>query len=422
MAAVPARPRTTIAGLRPAEQGARPAPLRLAAQPARRARAHRLAGRGARPAGHDAPGGRGAREPRRAEGDRLTPPRTTRAPRRGTAYRQCAMTARAERVGPGHPRGYPVRTPETGDDTDARQTWRGGTDVDEMDEIVHEFLVESYENLDQLDQDLVALERPVVARAAEQHLPHGAHDQGHERLPRVRQPRARVPRGRVAPVGAARRRAGDGPADGGRAARARRHLARHPREGRVRRRGRPRRRPDGRAHRGRPGRHGGTGAGRRDRCLDPRRARRRPEHTPVPDPDGTAAPDVAPAPVAAPPAVEPAAATAVGPAPAPEPAPEPEPHTRNAADGSIRVDVDLLDTLMRQVGELVLVRNQIDRIAGAGEDQETKRSAQRLSLIASELQEGVMKTRMQPIEHVWSRCRASCATSRRRWAATSGSR
>ncbi len=67
------------------------------------------------------------------------------------------------------------------------------------------------------------------------------------------------------------------------------------------------------------------------------------------------------------------------------------------------MDVDLLDTLMRQVGELVLVRNQIDRIAGAGEDQETKRSAQRLSLIASELQEGVMKTRMQPIEHVWSK-------------------
>ncbi|WP_069388089.1 chemotaxis protein CheA, partial [Cellulosimicrobium cellulans] len=96
---------------------------------------------------------------------------------------------------------------------------------------------------------------------------------------------------------------------------------------------------------------------------------------------------------------------------APQPAPpagvpraeETETHQRNAAEGSIRVDVDLLDTLMRQVGELVLVRNQIDRIAGEGEDQETKRSAQRLSLIASELQEGVMKTRMQPIEHLWSK-------------------
>ncbi|WP_240666262.1 chemotaxis protein CheA [Oerskovia turbata] len=104
--------------------------------------------------------------------------------------------------------------------------------------------------------------------------------------------------------------------------------------------------------------------------------------------------------VAAPPA--PAAPTAPAPAPASKHE-EIELPGRNAADGSIRVDVDLLDSLVRQVGELVLVRNQFDRIAGAGEDQETKRSAQRLSLIASELQEGVMRTRMQPIEHVWSK-------------------
>ncbi|HLT82790.1 MAG TPA: chemotaxis protein CheA [Phototrophicaceae bacterium] len=92
---------------------------------------------------------------------------------------------------------------------------------------------------------------------------------------------------------------------------------------------------------------------------------------------------------------------------APETAPaeqtrEPE-HHRNAAESSIRVDVDLLDTLMRQVGELVLVRNQFDRIADRAEDPELYRSAQRLSLIATELQEGVMKTRMQPIEHVWNK-------------------
>ncbi|WP_225228438.1 chemotaxis protein CheA [Oerskovia rustica] len=107
---------------------------------------------------------------------------------------------------------------------------------------------------------------------------------------------------------------------------------------------------------------------------------------------------VEPAPVQAPP--EPAAPASTVPAPKHE---EIELPGRNAADGSIRVDVDLLDSLVRQVGELVLVRNQFDRIAGAGEDQETKRSAQRLSLIASELQEGVMRTRMQPIEHVWSK-------------------
>ncbi|MEV7972409.1 chemotaxis protein CheA [Cellulomonas sp. NPDC089187] len=74
-----------------------------------------------------------------------------------------------------------------------------------------------------------------------------------------------------------------------------------------------------------------------------------------------------------------------------------------AADASIRVDVDLLDALMRQVGELVLARNQISRLAVGTEDVDLARSAQRLNLIAGELQEGVMKTRMQPIEHLWSK-------------------
>ncbi|MCB2175968.1 MAG: chemotaxis protein CheA [Actinomycetales bacterium] len=73
-----------------------------------------------------------------------------------------------------------------------------------------------------------------------------------------------------------------------------------------------------------------------------------------------------------------------------------------AADTSIRVDVDLLDALMRQVSELVLARNAISRLANGG-DIDLARASQRLSLIASELQEGVMKTRMQPIEHVWSK-------------------
>ncbi|WP_421732375.1 chemotaxis protein CheA [Cellulomonas sp.] len=76
---------------------------------------------------------------------------------------------------------------------------------------------------------------------------------------------------------------------------------------------------------------------------------------------------------------------------------------RSAADTSIRVDVELLDALMRQVGELVLARNQISRLSAGTDDVDLARSAQRLNLIAGELQEGVMKTRMQPIEHVWSK-------------------
>lgn len=114
----------------------------------------------------------------------------------------------------------------------------------------------------------------------------------------------------------------------------------------------------------------------------------------------------APTPAAAPePSRAPArAAAAPSPAAARRAAEEPgEATARSAADGSIRVDVELLDALMRQVGELVLARNAISRLAGATADVELVRASQRLSLIASELQEGVMKTRMQPIEHVWSK-------------------
>lgn len=83
--------------------------------------------------------------------------------------------------------------------------------------------------------------------------------------------------------------------------------------------------------------------------------------------------------------------------------PEEHPSRRSVADSSIRVDVDLLDTLMQLVGELVLTRNQIVRQAGDQQDVELTRSAQRLNLIASELQEGVMKTRMQPIDNLWAK-------------------
>ena len=58
---------------------------------------------------------------------------------------------------------------------------------------------------------------------------------------------------------------------------------------------------------------------------------------------------------------------------------------------------------MQLVGELVLTRNQIVRQAGVQSDPEFTAAAQRLNLIASELQEGVMKTRMQPIDHLWAK-------------------
>ncbi|MBO1751281.1 chemotaxis protein CheW [Actinotalea sp. BY-33] len=123
------------------------------------------------------------------------------------------------------------------------------------------------------------------------------------------------------------------------------------------------------------------------------------EATVEPTPEPTPTPE--PAPVAETPAAKPTPAKAT-PAKAAgnESAGEP---SRSAADASIRVDVDLLDALMRQVGELVLARNAITRLADDSAGSDLVRASQRLSLIASELQEGVMKTRMQPIEHVWSK-------------------
>ncbi len=70
---------------------------------------------------------------------------------------------------------------------------------------------------------------------------------------------------------------------------------------------------------------------------------------------------------------------------------------------TLRVDVNLLDTLMRLVGELVLTRNQIVATAATQADSAMLRAAQRLNLLVSELQEGVMKTRMQPIDTLWNK-------------------
>ncbi|AXC12886.1 Signal transduction histidine kinase CheA [Acidisarcina polymorpha] len=74
----------------------------------------------------------------------------------------------------------------------------------------------------------------------------------------------------------------------------------------------------------------------------------------------------------------------------------------SVADSTIRVDVTLLDKLMNLVGELVLARNQILQ-GTATQSGASSGAAQRLNLITSELQEGVMRTRMQPIGVVWNK-------------------
>jgi len=75
----------------------------------------------------------------------------------------------------------------------------------------------------------------------------------------------------------------------------------------------------------------------------------------------------------------------------------------SAAESSIRVDIGLLDKLMNLVGELVLARNQIVQSTTNAADGGLGSAAQRIDIITTELQESVMKTRMQPIGSIWGK-------------------
>jgi two-component system chemotaxis sensor kinase CheA len=90
------------------------------------------------------------------------------------------------------------------------------------------------------------------------------------------------------------------------------------------------------------------------------------------------------------------------PPPVAEPAPETE-KSSAASESAIRVDVGLLDKLMNLVGELVLARNQVLQFTTQQDDGALNATSQRLNLITTELQENVMKTRMQPIGVVWKK-------------------
>ncbi len=73
-----------------------------------------------------------------------------------------------------------------------------------------------------------------------------------------------------------------------------------------------------------------------------------------------------------------------------------------AGDSSIRVDVELLDTLINLVAQLGLVRNQIVQFANASKDADIVVLSQQLHLITTKLQASVTQTRMQPIGAIWS--------------------
>ena len=99
---------------------------------------------------------------------------------------------------------------------------------------------------------------------------------------------------------------------------------------------------------------------------------------------------------------KPAAATAVAAIAAP--VADHDDEKKGAIGGnSIRVNVDVLESLMTMVSELVLTRNQLMQILRNSADSEFKAPLQRLSGVTAELQEAVMKTRMQPIGSAWKK-------------------
>lgn len=73
------------------------------------------------------------------------------------------------------------------------------------------------------------------------------------------------------------------------------------------------------------------------------------------------------------------------------------------ADATVRIGVETIDRLMALASELVLARNRIVRAAESIEDAGYQAATRQLNLVTSELQEVVMRTRMQPISGVWAK-------------------
>jgi len=118
------------------------------------------------------------------------------------------------------------------------------------------------------------------------------------------------------------------------------------------------------------------------------------------------------------PVIEPAPAPTPEPAASPVPATPAKPSVKTAAakkpdedkatstkqaETSVRVDTSRLDEIMNMVGELVLVRNRINTLESALEDEEMAKAVNNLAVVTSDLQTAVMRTRMQPIKKVFGR-------------------
>jgi two-component system chemotaxis sensor kinase CheA len=102
-----------------------------------------------------------------------------------------------------------------------------------------------------------------------------------------------------------------------------------------------------------------------------------------------------------------------------------------SGEGSVRVDVGVLDRLMDLVGELVLTRSRIGEIASADDEGPLWAPYRDLRVVSADLQESVMTARLQPVGTVTgkfpriardlaprSASRWWCASRARTWAWT----
>jgi len=110
----------------------------------------------------------------------------------------------------------------------------------------------------------------------------------------------------------------------------------------------------------------------------------------VPAPDG---PDE----VSAPPA------TPAAPQPAERNMPEAAPADAAPADATVRLNVALLDALMNLAGELVLGRNQLSDAISRRDPAMVQAASQRISVVTTEVQDAVMRTRMQPVGNLFQK-------------------
>lgn len=81
----------------------------------------------------------------------------------------------------------------------------------------------------------------------------------------------------------------------------------------------------------------------------------------------------------------------------------PQRDSQPAAETTVRVDTKRLDDIMNMVGELVLVRNRLQRLGNDSEDEQMHKAVANLDVVTTDLQSAVMQTRMQPIKKVFGR-------------------